>query len=265
MKNNMLGRAVMTGLIVAVAMPHTAAAHTAYMLPSVFAANLESQVTVQSSLAETFFEPELAVDSDDFHVLLPDGSRAEFATIAPHRQLVVLESPIKADGTYRFTTGVRHGRRGKIALVNGEWQPVRGEVPIGASEVKTSETETVSDVYVSKKAPTRAPVDVRIGRLVIQPVTHPSDIYLDSPFRFAVLFDGKPLAGQAVSVDRGGTRYDEQKYHKEISTADDGGVSLSFDKPGVYVVMTRHRADAPAGAGADIRSYTTALTFEVQR
>lgn len=255
-----------SGAAIALALPFTspAVAHTAYMLPNVFAANLEKQVTVQSSFTEDFFQPEIAVNADDFHVILPDGSRGEFATIAKHKQVVVMESPMEAEGTYRFTTGVRHGRTGKMAMVDGKWQPVHGEVPAKATMVKTSQTETVSDVYVSKKAPTRAPVDVQIGRLVIQPVTHPSDAYLDGPFEFTVLFDGKPLSGQTVSVDRGGSRYETVKYHKEISTGEQGGATLRFDKPGVYILMTRHRADAPAGADTDIRSYTTTLTFEVQ-
>lgn len=245
--------------------PATVHAHTSYMLPNIFAANLERHVTVQSSFAEEFFRPEIAVDSDDFHVILPDGQRAEFENVSKHRQLVVLESPIAEEGTYRFTTGVRHGRVGKLAMVDGEWQPVRGDdVPANASDVKTSQTETVADVYISKKAPTRAPVDMSIGRLVIQPVTHPSDIYLDTGFAFKILFDGQPLGNQPISVDRGGARYDAEKYHEEVTTEADGSIALSFDRPGIYVVMTRHRADAPAGAETDIRSYTTSLTFEVQ-
>ncbi|TIX51693.1 DUF4198 domain-containing protein [Alteraurantiacibacter aquimixticola] len=249
------------------AMPaSTAYAHTAYMLPNVFVANLEQQITVQSSFAEDFFRPEVAVDSDDWHVVLPDGSRGEFENVAQHRQIVILESPIEAEGTYRFTSGVRHGRKSTQALVNGEWETVRGdEIPAEATETRTSQTETVSDVYVSKKAPTRAPVDVRIGRLLVQPLTHPSDVYLDSEFELAVLFDGQPMAGHAVSIDRSGSEYDEEKFHEEITTGEDGRLSLSFDQPGIYVLMTRHRADAPDGAESDIRSYTTSLTFEVQR
>ncbi|MCJ2188828.1 DUF4198 domain-containing protein [Novosphingobium beihaiensis] len=240
-------------------------AHTAFMLPNVFAANLESQVTIESSFSEDFFNPEIAVDGGDFHVILPDGSRAEFETVTRHRQVTILESAMKDEGTYRFTSGVRLGRKGKLALKDGKWLPVRGDaIPAGASTVRTSQTETVSDVYVSKKAPTRAPVDVMIGRLALHPITHPSDVYLDGPFAFEVLFDGKPLAGQTISVDRGGARYDTVKYHKDITSDAAGKAVLRFDRPGVYIVMTRHRADAPAGAGTDLRSYTTSLTFEVQ-
>ena len=261
-----LAFAGLAGLAASCAFASTAQAHTSYLLPNLFSANLESYVTLESSFSEDFFRPEVAVDADDFHIVLPDGSRAEFESVSKHRQVVILESPLKQDGTYRFTTGVRLGRTGKMALVDGAWKPVRGEeLPAGAAQVKTSQTETVADVYVTKKGPTRAPVDQQIGRLVIQPVTHPSDIDLEGGFTLKVLFDGKPMAGQTVVVDRGGARYDEVKYHRQLATDAGGSLSLQFDKPGIYLVMTRHRAAAPAGAATDERSYTTSLTFEVQR
>lgn len=253
------------GLIAAGASVSPAQAHTSYILPNVFSANTQDYVTLESSFTETFFQPEIPVDSDDFQVILPDGSRANFETVSKHRQVVILESPMKQEGTYRFTTGVRLGRVGKVALVGGEWKPVHGDVPAGATQIKTSQTETVADVYVTKKAPTRAAVDKQLGRLVIQAVTHPSDVYLDGGFTAKVLFDGKPLAGQTVSVDRGGSEYDAVKYHRDVTTSADGSLSLKFDTPGVYLIMTRHRADAPAGSTTDERSYTTSLTFEVQR
>ncbi|MDB5724128.1 MAG: nickel uptake transporter family protein [Novosphingobium sp.] len=246
------------------AMPTPALAHAAYLLPNLFSANQEDSITLQSSFAEHFFRPELAVDSDDWHVLLPDGTRVSFATVTKLRQVVILESDLKLEGTYRFTTGVRRGRLGKVALVDGKWQPVRGEAPAGA-QVRTTQTETVSDVYVTKKGPTRAAVDAQIGRLVLHPVTHPSDIAMAGKFDLAVLFDGKPLPGVKLEIDRGGADYDAGSAHREVTTGPDGRVSLTFYQAGAYVVMARHRADAPAGSTTDERSYTTALTFEVQR
>lgn len=243
-------------------LPAPGMAHTAYLLPNLFSANQENSVTVESSFAEHFFKPELAVDSNDWHVVLPDGTRAAPINIAKLRQLVVIEADLKQEGTYRFTSGVRRGRTGKLALVNGKWEPVRGEAPTGA-QIRTTQTETVSDVYVTKKGPTRAAVDARIGRLIIHPVTHPADVALDTKFDLEVLFDGKPLAGTKLELDRGGQDYDAVSSHREVRTGSDGRVSLTFDKAGVYVLMARHRADAPAGSETDERSYTTALTFEV--
>jgi uncharacterized GH25 family protein len=244
--------------------PGIASAHTSYLLPKVFSANTERMVTVESAFAEKFFHPEVPVDSKDYHVVLPDGSRGEFQSVTPLRQMVMLEAPLDQDGTYRFTTGVRLGRIGKSAFVGGQWRPVPGEVPKDATKVRTSQTETVADVYVSKKKPTRAPVDTAIGRLQIRPVTHPSEVYLDKPFALQVLFDAKPMAGQKLVLDRGGADYEEAVVHRQVTTDTNGGAVLRFDRPGVYVLMARYRADAPAGSGTDERSYTTSLTFQVE-
>ncbi|HUD31015.1 MAG TPA: DUF4198 domain-containing protein [Novosphingobium sp.] len=249
--------------LLAAAQSGGAFAHTSYLLPKMFSANTESMVTLESSFAEKFFHPEVPVDSKDYHVVLPDGSRGEFQTITPLKQLVILESALGPEGTYRFTTGVRLGRVGKSAFVGGLWRPVQGEAPAGA-QVRTSQTETVADVYVTKKKVTRAPVDVAIGRLRIQPVTHPSEVYLDTPFKLQVLFDGKPMAGQELVLDRGGADYEEAVTHSQATTDAQGNAVLRFERPGIYMLMTRHRAAAPEGAGTDERSYTTSLTFQVE-
>lgn len=260
-------RTFQTGILLgvfALGQPQLALAHTSYMLPNLFTANTEEQVTVQSAFTEKFFQPEIAVDAADFHIILPDGSRAEFETIAKHRQVVLMESPLKQEGTYRFTTGVRLGRVGKIALIDGKWQPVRGDtVPANATEVRTSQTETVADAYVTKKAPTTAAVEKMIGRLVIKPVTHPNDVVLGGVFDAQILFDGKPLADHPLVLDRAGAEYDDEK-SREVKTDTKGMISLSFSRAGIYELMARHRAAAPEGATTDERSYTTSLTFEVQ-
>lgn len=244
--------------------PGIAQAHTSYLLPKIFAANTERMVTVESAFAEKFFQPEVPVDAKDYHVILPDGSRGSFQSITPLKQMVVLESALETEGTYRFTTGVRLGRVGKSALVGGKWRPVQGEAPKNATQVRTSQTETVADVYVSKKQPTRAPVDVAIGRLRIQPITHPSELTVGTPFALTALFDGKPLAGQELVLDRGGADYEEAIGHRTVTTDAQGKLELRFERPGIYVLMTRHRADAPAGSGTDERSYTSSLTFQVE-
>jgi len=244
-----------------------ALAHTSYMLPSRFTANLEEMVTVEAAFAEDFFVPDVAVDAADFHLIRPDGTRAEFDSVTSLRQLVVLETGIEDEGTYRFTTGVRRGRRSTMALVDGEWVNTfasGGEIPENATATKTRETETVADAYLTKRAPTRAPVDMQIGRLVLQPITHPSDAFLGDPFEFRMFFDGKPLSDHVMMIDRGDARYDHHDVVRQIATDAEGRVSLDFDKAGVYIIWTRMSAPAPEGADVDERSYTTSLILEVQ-
>lgn len=260
-------RSVLLASGVALISSASAAAHTSYMLPSVFNTSEGELVTVQCSFTEDFPTPEIAVRSDDYHVVLPDGSRDSFDTKTDLRQLVVLENGLDSEGTYRLTTGVRLGRKSKRALVGDEWVPVFGqgaEVPAEATEVRTAQTETVADVYVSKGAPSWESI-APIGRLAFVPKTHPNEIFSGEEFSLAVMFDGAPLSDQKMSVYRSGGHYEEPQFGIEEMTDADGEVSLTIDQPGVYMIMTRHRADAPDGAETDERGYTTSLTFEVMK
>ncbi|MEM6626803.1 MAG: DUF4198 domain-containing protein [Pseudomonadota bacterium] len=244
-----------------------AQAHTSYILPSYFNTTRGELVTLQSAFTEAFFAPEIAVNAADFHVLGPDGARDEIDDVSTHSQLVLMEEALDEDGTYRFTTGVRRGRISKRVLVEGEWRSIfsDAEIPADAAEIVTRQTETVAEAYVSKGAPNWAAAERTIGLLAFAPETHPSEVYMDEGFEMRVYFDGAPLADHEISLYRGGGHYESPKFKQSAKTDKEGRVSFDFDAAGVYLVMTRRRADAPPGAETDERSYTTSLTFEVLR
>jgi uncharacterized GH25 family protein len=240
-------------------------AHTSYLMPSTFSTADREVVTIEASFGEVlFFRPEVAVDSADFHVLRPDGRRDVFDRTETFRQLTLLESDLSEPGTYRFTTGERLGRVATQVQVEGQWRPLApgATAPAGAP-TQRSQTATVAEVYVTKGATTRAAVDAPGGRLAFQPVTHPNAVYAEDGFVFDLRFDGAPLADQVIEVDREGGALEEPRFHQTIRTDAQGRATLRFDRPGVYLIMTRHRAPAPPGAETPIRSYTTSLTFEV--
>lgn len=245
--------------------PGRGAAHTSYLLPSVFSASSERMVTIEASFAERqFFRPEVAVTSEKFHVLRPDGRRDTFDRVETLSQVTVLESDLSEQGTYRFTTGERLGRAGSQVFENGDWRPLEpGAAPPAGAKTRTSQTVTVAEAYVTKGAPTRAAVDAPSGRLVIRTSAHPNDIYLAEGVTLSFTFDGAPIAGQTVELDREGGALEEPKFHKVLKTDAAGKLRLTFDRPGTYLVMARRAADAPAGSKTDMRSYTTSLTFEV--
>jgi hypothetical protein len=248
-----------------IAASSSAVADTSYLRPNLFTTANADLVTVQSSFTEDFSNPAVAVKSDAWTVVGPDGATSTFSAKQEFTQVTILEAATPNAGTYRLSTGERLGRVGPQVLVDGVWQPFAPgrEIPAGA-QTRQSQTATVADVYVTRGAPTRAPVDARIGALELKPVTHPNDVYLDSGFTFTVLLNGKPVANQQVEVWREGGAYEEPVWRKQVTSAADGSVALSFDKPGVYLIWTRLSADAPAGAATPVRSYTTSLTLEVQ-
>lgn len=262
----MMKRALAVIAAVALAAATPAWAHTSYLMPNVFATIEGETVTVQSAFSDDFPRPEIAVDAQDFHMLLPDGKKAGFDKVVQLRQVTVLEGKLPQSGTYRFTTGERLGRSGQMVRENGVWRPLSpGEPAPAGTQARDSQTATVAEVYVTKGAPTRQAVDAPQGRLAFKLVTHPSEAYLGEDFVFRVLFDGAPLKGQEIEVTRDGGGYEEPKYARILKADADGKVVLKADRPGVYLFMTRHGADAPAGAATPMRSYTTSLTLEVSR
>lgn len=263
-----LARRTIAAAVAAAALAGTGAqAHTSYLLPSEFSTADADTVTLQASFSErAFFRPEVAVASQDFHLYRPDGRRDVYDRVEAFRQVTILESDLAEPGTYRFTTGERLGRIGAQVKVDGAWRPLEpGQTPPAGAEVRRSQTATVAEVYVTKGAPTRAVLDVPVGRLAIRTDAHPNAIYLDEGVTLTVTFDGVPLADQPLELDREGGAYEEPKFHKVLRTDGEGRVKLDLDRPGAYLVMTRHQADAPPGAETAVRSYTTSLTFEVMR
>jgi hypothetical protein len=251
-------------LVAALGLGGPAHADTSYLRPNLFTTANADIVTVQASFTEDFANPNVAVQSDQWRVLRPDGRADTFDTVHVFKQVSVLETDLAEPGTYRLTTGERLGRVGKQVLVDGVWTPwgPERETPAGA-QTRNSQTATVADVYVTRGAPTLAAVEASVGRLALQPITHPNDVYVDQPFRLRVLLDGQPVAGQEVEIWREGGTYEEPAFNRRVVSSPDGAVETRFDRPGVYLIWTRRSTDAPAGAATAVRSYTTSLTLEV--
>lgn len=238
---------------------------TSYLRPNWFITATDELVTVQSSFTESFSNPAVGVKSDGWTVIGPDGARSDFKTKVELTQLTALEADTKANGTYRLSTGERLGRIGQQVLVDGAWLPnAPGRaIPPGA-QTRQSQTATVADAYVTRGAPTTAPLEAHVGTLELKPIPHPNDVYVDSGFALRVMLNGQPVANQPVEIWREGGAYEEPAFRRLITSAADGAVSATFDKPGVYLIWTRMSGEAPAGAATPIRSYTTSLTLEVQ-
>jgi len=246
-------------------MAQRASADTSYLRPNWFTTATDDLVTAQSSFTESFSNPAIGVKSDAWTVIGPDGARSSFRTTVELTQLTALEAETRTSGTYRLSSGERLGRVGQQVLLDGAWQPFAPgrEIPPG-TQTRQSQTATVADVYVTRGAPTNAPVVARIGTLEVKPVTHPNDVYLNTGFVFRILLNGKSVANQPVEIWREGGAYEEPAYRKLLTSGSDGAVKATFDEPGVYLIWTRMSGDAPAGAATPIRSYTTSITIEVQ-
>jgi uncharacterized GH25 family protein len=237
----------------------SASAYTAYLMPDEFLPD-DRVVLLHASYATTFFTPMRAVGAN-IAAIEPDGGEGFFSQMEVTSDSTRMAATLYEQGTYRFTTGEQLGRVANMVGVEGNWRELGAtETPPEGAEVRTMQTVTVADVFVTLGAPTRTTVDRAIGRLALRPVTHPNQIVAGQGFQVNVTFDGAPFANAALVVYKAGEP--ENDLDRYATTDAAGNAMVALDGPGQYILVVRHRADAPAGAQAQVQSFTTSLVFE---
>lgn len=111
--------------------------------------------------------------------------------------------------------------------------------------------------------PTWESVRQPIGRLIMTSDQHPSTLKKDDVLILKLQFDGEPIINQSVVLTHSGQKERVGDKGETYRSNHEGIVSISLPNTGTHLVMTRLQANAPEGAETDIRSYTTALTFNV--
>ncbi|MBB4837525.1 putative GH25 family protein [Sphingomonas kyeonggiensis] len=254
---------ILLGALGAIALGSAAQAHMPYLLPTLFDVGKGDHVTVTSSFGEDPFVPEIGMKDAPFHFIKPDGTRGEVGKPTYLRDLTVFEADLSAEGTYRLTTGQRLGRMGKMYSVGGKWiiAGEDGAPPAGAKEVAVQST-TLAEAYVTRGAASNGALKPIGTALEVQAITHPSEISAGSDAKFRLFFDGKPLANTEVTLFRAAGNYDGKKIVATVTSDSQGNFALKPSDAGIYLMLVRHRTEAPAGSATPYRSYTYTLAFD---
>ena len=254
---------LLLGALGALVLSTAAQAHMPYLLPTLFDVGRGDHVTVQSAFGEDAFVPEIGMRDAPFHLIRPDGTRGEVGTPSFLRDLTIFEADLSGEGTYRLTTGQRLGRKGKMYEVAGKWviKGEDGEVPAGSREIDVQST-TLAEAYVTRGQASDGALKPRGTALEIAPLTHPSSIAAGGDARFQLLFDGKPLADTDVTLFRAAGNYDGKKIAVQTRSDAKGAFTLRPADSGIYLILVRHRTEAPAGSATPYRSYTYTLAFD---
>nr|WP_298720654.1 DUF4198 domain-containing protein [uncultured Steroidobacter sp.] len=239
----------------------SAHAHSPYLLPNLFDVGKRDHVTVQGSFTEEFFSPDVAMKSDDYHVVTPAGAKVPLTPVYT-RDLAIVEADTKEAGTYRISTGRRGGRTAKAAWIDGDWKFLgpKEEAPAGARTYDVTSI-TMAEVYVTRGKPTEQALAPRNTGLEYRALSHPSSVFVGNDVKFEVLFDGKPLAGHAVSVYGATAVSADQKPFAQLVTDGQGRFSFKPSEPGIYLAMSRHRP-TPAKESQQGVSYTYSVVLE---
>lgn len=257
---------LLAGIVTAVCAA-TAAAHTPYLAPSNFAPRGGETIALDASFAETFFIPESAFDNSRFSVTAPDGVEAAPDAVHLLKTRAVVEHTLpKASGTYRFSTGPRHGALFRTWEIDGRRESSRDpavKIPAGAAVVSDFQSLTLAETYVTIGEPDRAALQPRGHGLEVVAVTHPGDVYVGEAFDFIVQYDGRPLADQKVEITEAVWTSDRTPQQVTLLTDAEGRASFRPDQAGTWLLLTRHRTPAPADAPTAEYSNSYTLTFRV--
>lgn len=240
-----------------------AAAHMPYLLPGLFDAGSRDRVTVEASFTEDAFRPEVAMRDAPFEVTAPDGRTTRLAAPVLAGDRTLAEAPLPTDGVYRLSSGQRAGRMGRMYRNGNGWTMVgEGAAPPKGATLVDVRSTTLADAYVLRGRPGATGALTPRGRaLQIHPLADPTAIAPGAAVRFAILYDGKPLAGVPVTLYREAGFYDSRKQAASTTSDAAGTVAITAPDTGRYLMLVRHRPATPDADGSHA-SYTATLAFE---
>lgn len=243
-----------------------AQAHSPYLKPNAFTTEEQRKhVTVEASFAEGDLRPDVAMRSDAFHLIGPDGKKLPLTPAAVLKDASYLEVPLAAgNGTYLVSSGVRKGRLAKGVLRGGKvhFAERKDDVQAGDQPIEV-QSITRADVYVTRGKPS-ASVDFEAQGVEIYPVTKPYDLYAGETVTVRVRENRKALAGETVTVITDGQNYVSKKQaEQDFSTNAAGEVSFKPKTAGLYLLQVRVRRASPDNPALWL-SNTATLTIEVQ-
>ncbi|PJK09170.1 cobalt ABC transporter substrate-binding protein [Lysobacteraceae bacterium NML120232] len=257
-------KALSVGLLLALAaLP--VQAHTPYLHAKGEIGQNGGLVSLEASFAEKFFIPEAAFDQSEFRLTAPDGKQLAPDRVEVWKARTLAEHRLDATpGTWRFSTGKRYGALFRTWEINGKRESSRDlavKIPEGAKIISNFQSVTLAETYLTVGAPNRTALAARGEGLEIVAIDHPTDLYVGEPFRFTVLFDGKPLAGQKVEITEAVSDTGNTPQVVTLTTDAEGQASFRSERATRWLALTRHRTPAPPSSGVAEYSHSYTLTF----
>lgn len=246
-----------------------AQAHRAWLLPSATVlSGSDPWVTVDAAISnDLFYFEHFPMRLDGLVVTAPDGAPAEFENASTGRYRSTFDVHLTRSGTYRLAV-VGHGVFVRYEL-NGERKRWRGKadglaeaIPLGAKNVRISESHRRMETFVTAGKPTREALAPSGKGLELVPLTHPNDLFVGEKAKFRLLLDGKPAAGAKVVIIRSGIRYRDRLAEISVTAGPDGAIEVEWPEPGMYWLGAEIRDDKASIERAERRA-SYAVTLEV--
>jgi len=254
-------------LALAVALPFTAQAHKAWLLPSSTVLTADEWVTVDAAVSnDIFYFNHTPLRIDNLVVTAPDGSTVTPQNLSTGKYRSTFDLQLVQSGTYRLSNG-NSGLNAsyKVGEETERWRGTADtfakEVPANARELQVTQSQSRVETFITAGKPT--PLKASGTGLELIPVTHPNDLFAGETANFKLNVDGKPAAGLKVTIIPEGIRYRAGQNEIEITSAADGAFSVTWPGAGRYWLEVTTTDDKTSVPQAKQRRLSYIATLEV--
>lgn len=263
-------RSLLLALALVAALPLTASAHKAWLLPSqtVLAGN-DPWISVDAAVSnDLFYFNHVPLRLDNLVIVAPDGSQVEAQNGATGKYRSVFDLQLQQQGTYRLAV-INSGlfanwqENGEPKRWRGTAATFASEVPANAEGLRVSESVGRIETFVTNGAPSDKALQPTGKGIELVPITHPNDLYAGETAQFRVLLDGKPAEGLEFEVVRGGTRYRDAQEELKVTSNAKGEISITWPEPGMYWLETTSQDSQTSVPQAQQRRLSYVATLEV--
>ena len=241
---------------VALALPLTASAHRAWMLPSAtVVSGASTWVSVDAAVSnELFYADHNPMKLDGVLVFAPDGSveKPQNALTAKYRS--TFDVQLSKPGTYKIASvsssvTASWTQDGQVKRFRGSADDFAKQVPADAADLRTIRGASRNETFVTRDAPTTTVLEPTGKGLELVPVTHPNDLVAGEAATFKFLLDGKPAADLEVAFAPGNSRYRATPGDFKVKTGADGSFKVTFPEAGMYWMNATVRSGEVARGG----------------
>jgi uncharacterized GH25 family protein len=180
----------------------------------------------------------------------------------------VFDVELAQTGTYRlalvndglFANWNENGQRKRW---RGNAASFASEVPKDARNLQVSQSVGRVETFVTNGTPNDTALKPTKQGIEMVALGHPNDLVAGEAARFRVLVDGKPRAGLAFEITRGGTRYRNAQEEIKVTTDKKGEFSVTWPEAGMYWLETGSEDKKTSLKQAKTRRLSYVATLEV--
>lgn len=247
-------------------------AHHPWLLPShTVVDHPDGWVAIDAAATEDLFEFDTrGIALDGLVVTGPDGARVAPGPVnggSRHRTSVELR--LERPGTYRIANVsqgvlVSYRLQGEARRFRGSAEAWDQERPAQAEDVRVTRTDSRLETFVARQRPGEVSFAPVGAGLELMPLDPPVDLSDGDRTRFRLLLDGRPLAGAAVSLLRGGNRYRYRMGELTLRSDERGEFAVAWPEPGRYWLGVNHSEGGTDAGAPPARRASYSATFEVR-